>query len=424
MKNRPPVPITRQLMMDYFMRGATPRKRWRVGMELEKMGRVKNGEGPIPYDGPGPSVRKVLELLREMRGGDPVFEAANLIGLDGRWGTISLEPGGQVEWSSRPKSSLAELRRDQEQHVAAISEVGSRLGIDWLEVGVDPELPVERMTWMPKARYVIMRGYLGERGRLAHRMMTQTASIQCAFDYEDATDWKRKFKAASVLAPLATALFANSERVDGGPSGHRSYRQAIWRETDPDRCGLPAVVFEPDFGLERWLDWMMSVPTLFLHRARGLVPAGGQPFVELLERTGCDAIKNADWETHASTIFTDVRCYTYIEVRTADLQPDDRAFAVPTFWTGILYEDRALDTALELGSVFDDHETWNLAMATAAREGLDGRVGKWSLRDLAGHAVAASVAGLRAGAACVGDPTEDARPVERLAAGHGLQIPA
>ena len=43
----------------------------------------------------------------------------------------------------------------------------------------------------------------------------------------------------------------------GGESGYRSYRQVIWRETDPDRCTLPSVVFERDFSLEMWLDWIL-----------------------------------------------------------------------------------------------------------------------------------------------------------------------
>ena len=60
--------------------------------------------------------------------------------------------------------------------------------------------------------------------------------------------------AASILAPVATAMFANSSRIDGADSGYRSYRHAIWRETDDDRCGLPSAVFEDGFEIEHHLD--------------------------------------------------------------------------------------------------------------------------------------------------------------------------
>jgi glutamate--cysteine ligase len=339
--------------------------------------------------------------------------------VDGPWGTISLEPGGQVEWSSRPRATLALLRADLDDHVAAMRGIGSELGIRWLPEAVDPRLPLERMVWMPKARYNIMRPFLGARGRLAHRMMTQTASIQCAFDFADPQDWRRKFKAAALLAPVATALFANSSRVDGGDSGWRSYRQAIWRETDPARCGLPEIVFTPGFGIESWLDWVLQVPTIFRHRARGLVPAGGVPFVELLELGGCEAIRNEDWETHISTVFTEVRCYTYVEVRSADAQPDEHAFAVPSFWTGLLYHDEALSAALELGRPLDHAGRWAAAMRDAARRGLDGEAAGRSLRELAVAALAHSIAGLRGDAACAAP--DDALALEAFAAARGVE---
>src|SRR5258708_22354224 len=135
-----------------------------------------------------------------------------------------------------------------------------------------------------------MREIMGKRGRLAPRMMTQTASVQCAFDYASDQDWTRKFRAAAFISPIAVALFANSSRVDGRDSGWASYRQAIWRETDPDRSGLPDIVFAPSFGIDSWVEWVCDVPTLFLRRERGLVASGGTPLRAMLSRCGCDAV--------------------------------------------------------------------------------------------------------------------------------------
>jgi len=413
-------PITRELLYGQFLAGATPRADWRIGMELEKLGRTADGR-PLPYDSARASVRSVLELIRERRGGDPVFEGDHLIGIDAPWGAISLEPGGQVEWSSRPHLRLSDLGRDLDEHLATMKAAATELDLRWLDVAVDPELPVSEMIWMPKARYAIMRRSLARRGRLAHRMMTQTASIQCAYDYADSDDWKRKFRAAALLAPVATALFANSSEVDGGASGYRSYRQMIWRETDPDRCGLPATVFEDGFDLERWLDWVLEVPTLFLHRAHGLVASAGEPFAQLMERTSCDAVTSADWETHVSTIFTDVRSYSYIEVRSADLMPDDLALAVPTFWTGVLYGE-ALDEALDLTRHLASVEAWREAMEVAARDGLDGRLDGRTLREISADALSMAARGLRGGAACAGDPCGCTGPLEKLAEAHKLDL--
>ena len=415
-------PLTRELLLDYFVHAARPREDWLVGMELEKMGRAARNGTPLPYVGDGPSVRKVLEFIQARRGGSPIMEGDHLIGLDAAWGTISLEPGGQVEWSSRPAQTLAELETHLNGHLAVMREAGKALAVRWLEQAVDPDVPIDEMPWMPKARYAIMRPYLGARGRLAHRMMTQTASIQCAFDYSGPDDWREKFRLAALLAPVANALFANSPRIDGADTGYKSYRAVAWQHTDPARCGLPAVVFQPHFNLEAWLDYLLHVPTIFRHRARGLVPAGGTPFCELLERSGCDAPRHEDWETHISTIFTEVRAYTYLEVRSADLVTDDRAFQVPTFWTGLLYDDDSRRGLIERCAAYDDPALWRETLHEAAKVGLDATVAGVNLRDLATEAIRASIAGLRRGAPCSGDAAKSVRPLLALGRLHELNV--
>jgi glutamate--cysteine ligase len=410
------------VLLNYFLQAATPPEQWQVGMELEKLGRDAATGQPLPYEGADASVVGVIEFIRAERGGDPILEADKTIGIDAPWGTISLEPGGQVEWSSRPATSLGELQDALEIHLHLMRRTERELGVRWLDVAVDPELPVEEMPWMPKARYNIMRPFLGSRGRLAHRMMTQTASIQCAYDYSSAEDWKRKFVTASAITPVAVALFANSSRIDGKETGYASYRQAIWEETDPQRCGLPHSVFDPGFDIEAWLDWVLQVPTIFLHRARGRVPVGGVPFGTLLERSGCTAVRQEDWETHISTVFTDVRSYNYIEVRSADLQPDALAFSVPSFWTGILYNEDSLAATAELVREAATYESWREAMDSAARLGLEGRIGSRPIGEVAAEALSISLRGLRNGAACVGNSDAGSRAVERLAEHHHLEL--
>lgn len=429
MSHSEPGNLTRDGLLAYFVDAAKPRAEWLVGMEVERMGRAADGGDALPYDATSapragiPTIRGAIEAYRALRGGAPVLEGPHIIGLNGPWGNISLEPGGQFEWSSRPYGTLDELRDALADHEAALERVAADLRVRWLDEAVEPELPLDAMPWMPKARYNIMRPFLGQRGRLAHRMMTQTAAIQVAYDYADGEDWRRKFACAARLAPVAVALFANSSRVDGGDSGYASYRQAIWRETDPARCGLPAVAFDPGFDLEAWVDWVLDVPTIFRHRASGRIATGGVPFRDLLRLGGCDAVRMSDWESHVSTVFTEVRSYNYIEVRSADLQPREHVFAVPTFWTGLLYQDDALTDALELGRPFATHDAWREGMEVAARDGLSGRAAGASLGEAAASALALAARGLRDGAACVRDADAAAAHLERLAEFRNLRIP-
>ena len=412
-KDRPP--LTRGELLRYFLDACTPRERWRLGMEFEKMGVEASTGRRIPYQGSDASVRSFLQYYLDRRGGDPVYEGENLIGLDGSWGTISLEPGGQVEWSSRPCPDLTRLADELETHSQLLDEAGTALGIRWLHQAVDPVTPLSDVPWIPKARYKILSSYLAARGRLAHQMMTQTTSIQCALDFESPEDWSRKFRAAALMAPVVVALFANSSKADGKETGYRSFRQAIWQETDPDRCGLPPIVFEPGFGIEAWLDWVLNTPSIFLCRARGLVPAGGVPFRQLMKRTGRHTVSMEDWELHLSTIFTEVRSYSYIEVRSADLQPAETIMAVPVLWSVLLYDEDALSAALELGSPHDSFQAWSEAMESAAKLDLEGSAGGRPLRELADQVVALVMSGIGKRAPFVGDPERTVRPISFLA---------
>lgn len=410
-------------LYEYFREGAKPRPAWRIGMEVEKLGVDARTGRALPYEGHAPDLLSTIETYQRMLGGEPVYEGEHLVGLDGEWGTISLEPGGQFEWSAKPMEDLDRLEDALDSHLATMAACERRLGIRWLDVALHPEMRLSEMPWMPKARYAIMRRLMGERGRLAHRMMTQTASIQCAFDYADPSDWARKFRASALMTPLAVALFANSRRLEGTETGYRSYRQAIWRETDPERCDLPTAVFQPGFGLEAWTEWVCDVPTLFLHRGDGLQPTGGITFRALLDRVGCDAVSMEDWELHLSTIFTEVRSYTYIEARCADLQPDPLILAVPSFWTGLLYDEEALERAIGIGTPWDSAAAWRRAMEAAARDGLDATTDGISLRDAAAGAVAVAARALRSGASCAGSRDDPARALESLARHAGFAVP-
>ncbi len=412
--------LTCPQLADYFRQAFRPRGEWMVGIEVETMGRDASTSRPLAYAADGASVRRVLEAYASARGGALVFEGDRPVGIDSTWGGITLEPGGQVEWSSRPARDLTELAREIDGHLGAMRGVASSIGMSWLEVAVEPDTPVSEMPWMPKARYGIMREIMGRRGRLAHRMMTQTASVQCAFDYASDPDWTRKFRAAALLTPVAVALFANSSRVDGADSGWASYRQAIWRETDPDRCDLPDIVFDPGFGIDQWVEWVCDVPTLFLRRENGLIASGGTPLRALLAQSGCDAVTLDDWELHLSSIFTEVRSYSYLEVRSADLQPGPLVLAVPALWTGLLYDDDALDAALALGRPFDSPAAWRRGMDECSRRGLAGVLDGNAVAKLAAEAVALASRALNSGAACAGSG-DGVEALSRLA--HARNLP-
>ena len=154
----------------------------------------------------------------------------------------------------------------------------------------------------------------------------------------------------------------------------------------------------------------VSVIIIFLNEERFLAEAAESVLAQTL----------ADWELHLSSIFTEVRSYAYIEVRSADLQPDDLILSVPALWTGLFYDDDALAAALELGRGHDSHAAWRAAMDSAARLGMDGTAGDHALRDLAAEMLGIAAGTLRGRAHAAG--ASGVRALERLGERHALPL--
>ena len=66
-----------------------------------------------------------------------------------------------------------------------------------------------------------------------------------------------------------------------------------------------------------------------------------------------------DWHNHLSTIFPEVRVKSFLEMRGADMGDFYAIPALSALWTGLLYDDIALDAAWEIVKHWDhnDRET-------------------------------------------------------------------
>lgn len=104
-------PIRRPDMLDYFHRGGKPRQEWRVGAEFEKFALDHATGRTITYGEPG-GVRDILQALADRFGWTPHREGDHLTSLSRDGSLVSLEPGGQVEFSTPPVERLDDLARE------------------------------------------------------------------------------------------------------------------------------------------------------------------------------------------------------------------------------------------------------------------------------------------------------------------------
>jgi glutamate--cysteine ligase len=251
---------------------------------------------------------------------------------------------------------------------------------------------------MPKGRYDIMRAYMPKRGSLGLDMMLRTCTVQANLDFADEADMVKKFRVSLALQPVATALFANSPFVEGKPSGFLSTRANVWTDTDPDRTGMLNFVFEDGFGFERYAQYALDVPMYFAKRGGKYLDLSGRSFRafmkgELSELPG-ERPTLKDWQDHLTTAFPEVRLKTYLEMRGADGGPWSRLCALPALWTGVLYDDQALDAAWELCRRWSNEDRVKLR-GDAARVGLKAEIAGRPVQEVAREMVAIARAGLK-----------------------------
>ncbi|MBX7199643.1 MAG: glutamate--cysteine ligase [Rhodospirillaceae bacterium] len=380
--------------------GSKPANAWRIGTEHEKFPFDNATLGPLSYDAPPTektgTIRAILTGLTRF-GWQPVNEGPNVISLaQAGKGTISLEPGGQLELSGAAVETLHDTHAEITEHLDQVRAVCGDLNVGMLGLGLTPDWTREDIHWMPKGRYAIMRRYMPTVGSMGIDMMARTCTVQVNLDYASEADMVKKLRVSLALQPLATALFANSPFLEGKDSGYLSFRANIWRNTDPGRTGMLPFAFEDGMSFERYVDYLLDVPMYFVYRD-GFIDVAGQSFRDFmngrLAALPGEAPTVADWIDHMSTAFPEVRVKNYLEMRGADCGSAAHLVALPALWVGLLYDQHSLDGAWDLVKGWDA-ATRAAFHADAPRQGLKAKVAGRSAQDLAKDVLALARGGL------------------------------
>jgi glutamate--cysteine ligase len=317
----------------------TPR---RVGAEVELIPVDAASGRRCPIDGsafPGqaPATLPFLRRYGARAGWRETRTAKDTPSFELPGGTLTFEPGGQLEYSSLPCRSASALLALLRSMVTPLLAAAAGEGIELLTVGLDPANPVERAPLLLcNKRYARMAEYLASRSPHGARMMRQTAAFQMSLDLDD-EPWLR-WRVLNAAAPYLTAIFANSPVYHGQATGYQSTRAAIWRALDPGRTGLPWDARDPVAG---YLAFALDAPAMLLPTLGGEYRSFGE-WLRHAEPT------YEEWVEHLSTLFPEVRPRRHYEVRSCDaLAP--RWYAAPlALVVGMTYDPGALRIAADL----------------------------------------------------------------------------
>lgn len=415
----------RDVLIDWIAAGAKPAERWRLGTEHEKFAFHTADASPVAYEGEA-GIGRLLEGLQARIGWEPITDGDALIGLADPHGggAISLEPGGQFELSGAPVADLHATAAELAQHLADVAAVAEPLGLGFAGLGTSPKWTLAATPVMPKSRYRIMSNYMPKVGTRGRDMMFRTSTVQVNLDFASEADMVAKMRVGLALQPIATALFAASPFLDGGPSGWLSTRSAIWLDTDPHRTGMLPQAFDDDFGYAAYVEWALDVPMYFVKRGDTYHDVTGTTFRQFMAGALADRLPGVvaemgDWVNHVGTLFPEVRLKRYIEMRGADCGPPAHVTALPAFWVGLLYDASALEAAGRLTADWTTEERQALRDA-APKTALATPFRDRTIREVAKEVLAISRAGLaaraRRDAATGRDETVYLEPLDEIVA--------
>ncbi|GDY28635.1 glutamate--cysteine ligase EgtA [Gandjariella thermophila] len=230
---------------------------------------------------------------------------------------VTVEPGGQVEISTPPHSSLTELLAATSADIAALTELLAAHGLVMGIRGCDPYRPPRRLLRIP--RYDAMESAFQRIGPDGIAMMCSTAGLQVCLDVGERARLADRWAALHALGPVLIALFANSAEQYGNGTAWASARTRVLLGTDPPRT-LPSEVTDDPAG--SWARRVLDTPLVCVRRPGGCWNAPpGVTFADWIAGALPRPPTTDDLDYHVSTMFTPVRPRGYLEVRYLDAQP-------------------------------------------------------------------------------------------------------
>ncbi len=332
---------------DYIQQAETPREQFSLGVEIEHFILQKHNLAAVSFFA-SPGIESTLREMTDL-GWIPVYEGQHLVQLYKSWGSVTLEPGGQVEISITPRTRVSEIEEFYRLFVADITTVLNKNGLVLAALGYQPSSTIDNIPMVPKQRYTYMYKYFADKGTLAHNMMKGTASIQVSMDFSDQQDFRKKIQVANYLTPLFYACFDNSPFFEGNAWPGSSIRSEIWNQCDCQRCGITSLDCYDEYARH-----VLATPPIILRGENGFVYTGKTTMADLLPKYPLD---KTQLEHVLSMQFLDVRVRNYLELRMGDALPLPHSLGYVALWKGLLYDDRNLE---ELYAQAKNHDLQSL----------------------------------------------------------------
>jgi glutamate--cysteine ligase len=254
---------------------------------------------------------------------------------------LTFEPGGQVELSSPPETTVGAACDSLSRDLATLGEAFSPLGLDLVQCGLLARPPLRLVD---DSRYQAMEDYFATQWPAEGRaMMCTTASVQVNLGFGGPDHAAARWRAANVLGPVLAASFSSAPGTGGSP------RLANWLRLDPSRTAPVPLGDDPG---RAWADYALDANVMLMRTDGGCRAMVDRPFtarhwVEHGHPLGWPG--GEDLAYHLTTLFPPVRPRGWLELRMIDALPDPW-WRVPVAAAAVLVGDDEAVGAAEASS--------------------------------------------------------------------------
>ncbi len=360
---------------------AFPHSPGRVGLEIEMLTTMTEKDGSIPFPKKTDENKFIFQALKQLghKFSWEIIEEKHesspdaLIMMKIKDGeNLSFEPGGQIEFSSQPYLCLDTADRRLRELQGLLDSVLNPIGAYLVQTGANPWYTAEEIGLQtPKKRYLAMDKYFSSLpASTGRRMMRQTCSIQVCLDFGyTEQNLVKRYLAAQILAPIASAIFANSPFIDRQLSKCLSKRVEIWQELDNKRTGFSDLEsisrkMTRSSCIEAYLKYALACPVVFVEALDYLVPSPAITMQTWMEK-GIQGVYPSlqDFIGHLTLLFPEVRPRGYMELRGIDCQARAWQIVPAAFYTGLLYDEKNLDFLIQNMKPLLEQLPQNMAIA-------------------------------------------------------------
>lgn len=337
-----------EALVDYFKKGEKKTSEFKIGVELEHFIIWKDSLKSVSYF-EHYGIKKLLEDLVHL-GWKPEREKSHIIKLKKEKASISLEPGGQLEFDVSPQRCLGSIESIYLDFLEDIIPLLEKRNQAIIAIGYQPRSLIAELPLLPKKRYEYMYTYFKKRGKLAHNMMKGTASTQVCVDYGSEEDFIRKSRVAAFLTPIIYCVLDNAPFFEGEICKTNCIRKKIWDSCDDDRCGLPDKIFSDEYSYESYAEYILTKPPIIVLKDNNLVYTGSTPLIEIFDP---ETFSSHEIDHILSMFFFDIRVRSYLELRMGDSLPYPFNIAYAALWKGLVYNIKNLSILYEEAKRFN-----------------------------------------------------------------------